>query len=404
MLFVSSLIVRHTAWNHEMRKSRQRRGAIVSFVLVLGASPIVFAQPDHEAARSSEIASVYPQNRIQIHLFGGDISNHAPLASWYHEIGITDVWLYSLKGVFPQDQRPLAQRSLSELTLDGVLAGYSANQIRYWWFERPVPDYFYLSYREQYSSGGDSDNIWSSSRSADSAWSMVCRQVGALYGSVRDAGFVGIVYDNEGYYSYQGSGRPWIWGGHDSELGADGNYYKRGLEVGSAICAVWPRAKAIMVYSFGYPGEYWWYKGFQDAGVDIYLGIEHSYGAGPAKPGDQWYQHWWRSGELTGVVKEKRALFDFILDDRHVASGLFPIDFGQALPNYDLTYFREQLHQASSLSGSGPIAVWIWPQGPFTPDSWKAVKYPAGVYREDYWRLMREYSSAYLARDADGTE
>lgn len=386
-----------------MIKSWQRRSAIASFVLVLGASPIVFAQPEQAAAHGSEIAPIDSPNRIQIHLFGGDVSPRAPLAFWYHEIGITDVWLYSLKGVFPQDQRPSDQRSLSELAHDGVLVGYSANQIRYWWFERPVPDYLYYSYRAQHPSVDDSDNIWSSRSSADGEWDVVCRRIGALYGSLRDAGFAGIVYDNEGYYSYKESERPWVWGGHDGELGPDGNYYKRGLEVGAAISAVWPRARAIMVYSFGYPGEYWWYKGLHDAGVDIYLGIEHSYGAGPAKPGDHWYQHWWSRGELTGVVKEKCALFNFVPDDRHIISGLFPIDFGRAEPNYDLTYFREQLRQASTLTGSGPFAVWIWPQGPFTPGSWKEVRYPEGVSREDYWRLMREYSSAYLGSDAART-
>jgi hypothetical protein len=379
-----------------MRESRQRRKAIVSLMLLLCADDLVWAQGEHAELSGRELSTGDTRNKIQIHLFGGDLSAHVPLATWYHEIGITDVWLYSLNGVFPQDQPASTQRSLSQLEVDGVLAAYSSSQIRYWWFERPVPDYFYLKYREEYSTEGNSDTIWASGSRADRAWERICRRVEAFYGAVRDAGFAGIVYDNEAYYTYQGFARPWTWGGHDSELGLAGNYYRRGVEVGSAINTVWPRAKVIMVYSFGYPGEYWWYKGFHDAGIDVYLGIEHSYGAGPPRLGDEWYQHWWSGGGLAGIVKEKRAFFDFITDDRHVSAGLFPIDFGRALPNYDLIYFREQLQQAAMLSGSGPIVVWIWPQGDFTPNRWKDVKYPDGIFREDYWRLMREYSSVSI--------
>ena len=84
-----------------------------------------------------------PSRRIPVHLFGGDLREGAPLAPWYHKIGITDAWVYPLKGAFPQDQRPEAQRTVAELSAAGTLDAYRKNGVRYWWFERPVPDFFY---------------------------------------------------------------------------------------------------------------------------------------------------------------------------------------------------------------------------------------------------------------------
>ena len=371
-------------------------GARVLVVLLgsLGAlsGPLCIAPPPllAEEREHSFAATETSAGKIQYHLFGGDMRIGAPLAPWYRQIGITDVWLYPLQGAFPQDQRTEDQKSVDDLQREGILRSYNANGIRYWWMERPVPDYLYVI--QSRSSDASPGVIWSSGESPDAAWKAICEGIRLTYGGARAAGFEGIVYDNEGYYSYVGPGKPWLWQGHDQELGPQGNYYTRGVQIGKAILSVWPEARVMMVYAIGYPGEYWWYKGFHDSGVDLYLAVEHTYGAGPAKAGDQWYQHWWRPGELKGVVQEKRAFFNFLPDDRHVVSGLFPIDFGAHAPNYDFKYFREQIEQASTLSGSGPFAVWIWPQGEFTPESFRSVAYPAGVTAEDYLGVMRSTS------------
>ncbi|MBE3143605.1 MAG: hypothetical protein IMZ61_06740, partial [Planctomycetes bacterium] len=64
------------------------------------------AQSTRQSQGNGSPSTVVPPGKIQIHLFGGDVSPAAPLAKWYRELGITDVWLYPLKGAFPQDQKP----------------------------------------------------------------------------------------------------------------------------------------------------------------------------------------------------------------------------------------------------------------------------------------------------------
>ena len=366
---------------------------VVILVTTLFLSPFACAAAgvsEGNAVGSDKSGGSLAHQKLEVHLFGGDMRPGAPLARWYRDIGITDVWLYPVHGAFPQDQAPETQRSLPQLAEDGILGAYGANAIRYWWFERPVPDYFY--YMDSQGADPGKDVIWGTTERAEARWAEVCGNIQRIYGSVRDAGFAGIVYDNEAYYSYAGPAKRWLWEGHEGQLGPTGNYYRRGKQVGSAIMSVWPNPRVMMVYSFGYPGEYWWYKGFKDSGVDLYLAVEHTYGAGPAKSGDQWYQHWWRPGKLTGIVEWKRSVFRFLKDNRHVVPGLFPIDFGTGLPNYEFRYFKEQLQQASALAGDGPFSVWLWPQGDFSPERWNDIRFPPGISANDYVNLLKSYS------------
>lgn len=338
-----------------------------------------------------------PARRVEVHLYGGDLSDGAPLASWYRDIGITDVWLYPLKGAFPQDQRPETQKGVADLEAAGTLAAYRRHHIRYWWCERPVPDFFYeTSKREDFPPS----HLWDDSPESEARWAAVCDRIAALYPTVRQAGFAGLVYDTEAYYSYQGDekGRekPWLWGGHEDQYGLDGNYYQRGRQVGQAIQAAWPKAKVIVVYCFGYPGERWWYQGLLDGGVELYLGLEHTYGAGP--PGDlgeAWYQSWWQGRTTKETCDWKRTQFPFIPNNQRFLAGLFPIDFGGRKPNYRARYFREQAASAAHDDPAGPIPVWLWPQGPFTPESWQAVDYAAGDTAEDYLQVLRDFSQAF---------
>ncbi|MBI2299932.1 MAG: hypothetical protein HYU66_13490 [Armatimonadetes bacterium] len=344
-------------------------------------------------AASSLLAPAH--RRVEVHLFGGDLTAGAALADWYHRIGITDVWLYPLQGAFPQDQRPETQKSAADITNEGTLAAYQQHRIRCWWFERPVPDILYEHARQP---GRPEVHLWDSSPETEALWADLCRRIAAIYPGVREAGFAGLVYDNESYYSYQGdeSGKtkPWVWGGHAEQVGPDGNYYRRGLQVGRAIHAVWPGAEVVQVYAFGYPGERWWYQGFQDAGLRLRLGPEHTYGAGPGDLGGEWYQSWWQGRDTKATCDWKRTQFPFVGSNQQVIAGLFPIDFGAKKPNYRAVHFREQLASAADGDPAGPIAVWLWPQGPFTPESWQAIAYAPGETAEDYLSALREYSLA----------
>jgi hypothetical protein len=373
----------------------RRYTAILLALIFLTLIREISALPEGERSPSAGLPNNgspgTPASRIDIHLFGGDLGPGAPLAAWYRSVGITDVWLYFVKGVFPQDQPPESQLDLASLEDTGVLAGYRREGIRFWWFERPVPDYLY--YLNMGLAELESDGIWGRSPSVDRIWESIGISIANTYGRVRNAGFSGLVFDNEAYYSYKGSGTPWLWEGHSRELGLNGNYYRRGLQVGQYIQAAWSGAHIIMVYGIGYPGEYWWYRGFHDSGVDLFLAVEHTYGAGPWKPGDQWYQHWWSPLQLKGVIASKREVFDFIEDDRHILAGLFPIDFTLKSQNYAFRYFAQQLGQAAQLSGNVPFGVWIWPQGPFTPDSWQTINYTDKSSFADYWEIMKSYST-----------
>ena len=348
------------------------------------------------AVTVSVCISAEPQRRVEVHLYGGDLRQGAPLASWYRSIGITDVWLYPVKGSFPQDQDPKSQQSPRDLDASGTLGNYRENHIRYWWFERPVPDFFYLK-----SKGSDfpRTNLWDSSVESDVLWSNVCRNIKSIYGEVRKAGFHGLVYDTESYYSFQGDEKgetkPWVWGGHDDQYGFDGNYYRRGLQVGKAINDIWPDAKVVMVYAHGYTGEIWWYRGIKDGGTDLYLGAEHTYGAGPSEFGDAPYQSWWLGKKTKEVCDWKRMQFPYITDNQHVMAGLFPIDFGTKKPNYRAKYFCEQLDSAANADSNGPIAVWLWPQGEFSPASWQRVNFASGESSKDYLDVLRNYSQAF---------
>ena len=364
-----------------------RRFSWMAILILLAAA--VFSTPSLVANEAQKPA----RRRIDVHLFGGDLTPGAPLASWYHEIGITDVWLYPLKGAFPQDQRPEDQKTVEDLVREKTLKHYRDNHIRYWWFERPVPDFFYLTGKGK---GGPGSHIWDDSPETDVLWNDVCRRIHEIYPTARDAGFAGVVYDNESYYTYggdeSGKKKPWVWGGHDDQYGKSGNYYRRGLQVGRAIHAAWPEAKVIMVYAFGYQGERWWYQGVNDGGAEVVIGPEHTYGAGPGDLGSQYYNRWWNGRKTKATCDDKRKQFPFIPDNDRVLAGLFPIDFGARKPNYRAKHFREQLESAAT-EDTAPIHVWLWPQGAFTPESWKAVEYAEGEGAEDYLRALREFSS-----------
>ena len=348
-----------------------------------------------------DVVAVTPR-RVEVHLYGGDTTRDAPLAPWYRSLGITDVWLAYGKGAFPQDTAndgylPSALTA-EDMEAAGILASYRNHHIRYWWFERPVPDFLYVISKRP---NNPNSHLWDSTAQTDAVWDGICRKIKTRYPAVREAGFAGVVYDSEAYYSYQGDEagkeKPWLWGGHDDQYGLEGNYYKRGMQIGKAINSVWPKGKLIIVYAHGHEGEKWFYHGIQDGGVDFHLGPEHTYGAGPVEKalGNAWYQSWWRGENTKNTCDWKRTQFPFIADNQHLIAGLFPINFGTQRPNYRARYFREQLHSAAMDDAKGPIAVWLWPEGPFTPQSWGKIRYASGESADDYLQALRDYSQVF---------
>ena len=61
---------------------------------------------------------------VEVHLYGGDTRDGAPRAKWYRNVGFSDVWLYPVRGAFPQDTRLDDQRSVADVQQRGTLAEY----------------------------------------------------------------------------------------------------------------------------------------------------------------------------------------------------------------------------------------------------------------------------------------
>jgi hypothetical protein len=85
-----------------------------------------------------------------------------------------------------------------------------------------------------------------------------------------------------------------------------GLYYQRGRQVGDAINKAWPGAQVKMVYGFPYFGLQQWVKGHYDAGLNVKIAVEHTYGAGPCTPGQPWFTCAW-GGSNTSVVAAHEA-------------------------------------------------------------------------------------------------
>ena len=138
-----------------------------------------------------------------------------------------------------------------------------------------------------------------------------------------------------------------------------------------------------------------------DGGVDLYLGPEHTYGAGPAGDlGNQVYNSWWGGMNTWECCNWKSTeQFPFIGDNQHIIAGLFPIEFMAERPNYRARYFREQVTSAAMDDPDGPISIWIWPQGAFSPESWQAVEYAEGDSADDYLQVLRDFSEAFVSGD-----
>ena len=87
----------------------------------------------------------------------------------------------------------------------------------------------------------------------------------------------------------------------------------------------------------------------------------------------------------------KRTQFPFIEDNQHLMAGLFPIDFGARQPCHRARYFREQVEGAASAN----IPIWLWPQGEFSPERWREIKFAPGESAEDYLQVLRDFSQGF---------
>ena len=135
-------------------------------------------------------------------------------------------------------------------------------------------------------------------------------------------------------------------------------------------------------------GNYWWLKGINDAGVDVVIAPEKSYGAGNNEivSSESPHLHYWfiNTAELVNWVYNE---YPFI---KGVIPGFHPWNVRLGVPMYKPEYLKEQINNATSLT----TAFWIYTEGNvkngdprLTLNREKCKKY--GVIPEDYIDILK---------------
>jgi hypothetical protein len=363
--------------------------------------------------------------RLSISYYGAPNSNvSAATASFLRSVGVTEVWVPYLAGAWPVDccgSHAYAKEglhggliSLRQVREERLVQTYGGAGIRTWFFERPVPDFEWTG-----TAGTIGKAMWNASAEIDEGWAALAANISRVYPEVKALGFAGLVFDNEGYYSgvcKDPGPVSCLWhqsSAFDRTVGGKlvrGAYYRRGKQIGAAIKAAWPEVKVIMAYGFPYPGLQQWVQGHVDAGVDVQVGTEHTYGSGPCSGPyytGRWYQcafevqcgpHNDCAHQLSGVLDlESKQWPPGLVKDRMTA-GIGPLalgGYGSPAPQYESRYLAQQLHSALCDDAHGALDVWLWMAGALRPQTLakinRTASEPGGAH--DYTSLLYAYSS-----------
>ncbi len=316
---------------------------------------------------------------------------------YLEDIGVTDVWIDKIASVMP-NSRP--NFGFDVLVRTGVLKKLKSSGIRYW-----------LSEDEGF--GGlvnGPDDLRDERR-----WRTTLQYARQVYAQARQLGFRGIAMDAE---DYQAPSDPAVlekygkvadavecWTFND-EFGYSGAYYRRGLELGKVIQEVWG-CPVIQFYEAvmydGIPGcrdgNYWWLKGMSDAGVEIWVGTEKSYGAGNRELYDPAFGYpdfvTYAFVDLPAFIGEVHRRFPFAA---RVLPGIHPwiTGFGDGVPNYLPKYLDEQL----GVVENGAFGCWIYNGGtPSAGDPRKVLKNEAfltkhGIAAQDYVDVFKRHPTS----------
>jgi len=338
----------------------------------------------------------YPERHVLC--WSGDLESDylSKLDYFEKELCATDLWLDFVETAFPQTNT----NSGLDLWVDsGAFTALSERGIRYWLGEHEAftfminsPDGFHDEHR----------------------WLTTFREMRRIYARARDLGFRGIVYDAEDYDGVPVAVREkykdvadhvcaWTF---TDEFGLPGMYYHRGTQVGKAIHEVWPECIVIQLYEArmyaGIPGcrdgNYWWLKGIHDAGVEIWIATEKTYGAGngemaaPDVP-DHLVRWFVNPSAFVGSVHEA---YPFAV---RVLPGFHPWNTRTRKPNYLPKYLDEQLEKARGGGGGGGGGVGS--RGGAPPHGGdprevldKAACEKYGVTAEDYLAVFKRHSTS----------
>ena len=271
------------------------------------------------------------------------------------ELAVTDLWLDYVGTAFPQGNH----NSGFQVWIDtGALREFAKRRIRYW-----------LGEHEAFTT---MVNCPEDLRD-DLRWETTVRQVRHVYAQARELGFRGVVMDAEDYGGVTPAAREkykdvadyvdaWCFA---DEFGYGGSYYQRGLQYGRAMKEVWD-CPLMQVYEARMyagkndcrAGNYWWLKGIHDAGVDIWIATEKTYGAGDGEMADasglghltRWFV------KMPQFVPDVHKAYPFA---SRVLPGFHPWNNNTGKPHYLPKYLDEQLKIAENCV----LGYWIYNEG-----------------------------------------
>ncbi|MCP4644304.1 MAG: hypothetical protein GY851_27925 [bacterium] len=305
------------------------------------------------------------------------------------ELGVTDLWLDAVETAFPQT---VTNAGFDIWTDSGVLESFRERGIRYWLTEHE--SFGFLIRRPEYLHD-------------DLRWETTLREMRRIYGRARTLGFRGLVFDAECYVGVPGDVKEAYEGKADhvdawcfvDEFGYAGGYYQRGKQVGAVIREVWPEAPLMQLYEArmyaGIPGcrdgNYWWLKGIHDAGVEVWIATEKTYGAGNDEiDGPEMLDHlnsWFV--RLPEFIPKAHAAFPFAT---RILPGFHPWNSRTKMPHYLPKYLDEQLRQAHDITRG----YWIYCEGNPSAGDPRVVIDPAqcekySIEAEDYLKVFQAY-------------
>jgi hypothetical protein len=317
-----------------------------------------FAGGPGGACGIAEVRLFGRMNRPERHLmcWWGDLERDlmAKLDYFENDLAATDLWLDYVQTAFPQSSH---NSGWAVVENSGLLPALQDRGIRYWLAEHEA---FTLMV-----------NCPADLRD-DAKWFTLIRQARVVYERARNLGFRGLVLDAEDYDGVTDEAKDAYKDVADhvtafsfaDEFGYSGHYYRRGLEYGRTLKAVWD-APLIQVYESrmyaGTPGcrdgNYWWLKGIHDAGIEIWIATERTYGAGKSElkhDSAPHLFHWFVRPEEY-IPKVHRA-YPFAT---RVLPGFHPWNCRTKRANYLPKYLDEQLRLATSTA----LGCWIYTEG-----------------------------------------
>lgn len=307
------------------------------------------------------------------------------------DLGVTDLWLDYVETAFPQTNH---NSGFAPWVESGALRLFRRRGISYWLAEHEA-------FTQQVNAPADLHN--------DQAWETTLRQMRRLYARARALGFRGLVYDAEDYSGVTAEATAryqdvadhvdaWCFA---DEFGYAGQYYQRGLQVGRVIREVWG-GPLLQVYEArlyaGKPdcraGNYWWLRGIHDAGVEVWIATEKTYGAGEGEIGGpdlpDHLNHWFV--RLPQFIPKVQQAYPFAA---RILPGFHPWNTRTRRPHYLPRYLDEQL----ALAADCAPGYWIYTEGTSRGGDPREVLdaeacRELGVAAEEYLEVFRRHLTA----------